>query len=112
MTLSIPGVTDEEITSLITTVIVNFEPRMTRIENTIVGMFSVITFLMLLILLLTSFIATHVYLERKAKQRSSASAAQKYKLYKKVPDEDNDDSADEETEPLNTDKIRYSKRRR
>jgi len=92
-------VTDAEIEKLITTVIVNFEPRMIRMENTMITMLSVITILILFILLFTLFVATHVILERRAK-RSLANTTETYKLYKKTSASDDDSSSTDDNEQV------------
>jgi len=109
MSINVPGVTDAEIEKLITTVIVNFEPRMIRVENTMITMFSVITIFILLILVFTLFVATHVILERRAKR---SSAKQTYKLYKKTSASDDDSSSsDDEEEVLYLNEKRRQRKR-
>lgn len=110
MTIDIPGVSEAEIAKLITTVTANFEPRMIRVENTIVAMFTVLTILTLLILLFTLFVACHVILDRRAKQ-PSANPTQTYKLYKRTSDKgDHSSTTDDDTEILYSGKTRRAKR--
>ena len=93
MGVIVPGVSEAEIEKLILTIIENFEPRMTRIEDIMLSIFCVIAILILFVLLFSLYVAMHVVLQRRATH-----TAQNYKLYKKTSIDDDESTLDDEEE--------------
>lgn len=91
MALHIPGVSEENVAELVRRIILTFEPRMGRMENTTIIMNTVIILLLILILMFTVVVSTQTIMERrkgksKPEDISLAEKTAKYAYFKQTSD--------------------------
>lgn len=92
MAVHVPGVSEADIEELLSTVLVNFEPRMIRMEHTNISLFGILTFLALLSLIFSLIVTTHVILERREKMGKKKCL---YKVFKKTNSAESAESEEE-----------------